>query len=143
MPLYAEEKLLYNIRYTIMGGVAVNCMKCGRETKADDVFCLECLDHMERHPVPENMLVYVPSAKDRAAAAKKKTVTHPVVSVEEQVKRLHRKIEMHRLLLILFMGATIFFGILSIETLHELKLSNLIGKNYTTVIATGATDNVD
>lgn len=140
MPLYAEEKLLYNGRYTTMGGVAVNCMKCGRETKSDDVFCTECLEHMERHPVPENVLVYVPSAKDREAAAKKKTVTLPVVSAEEQVKRLHRKVEMHRLLLILFMGATIFFGILSMETLHELKLSNLIGKNYTAVVAAEEVD---
>ena len=123
-----------------MGGVAVNCMKCGRETKDDDVFCLECLDHMERHPVAENMLVYVPTAKDRAAAEKKLTVTHPVISEEDQVKRLHRKVEILRLLVILFVGASLFFGILSMETLHELKLSNLIGKNYTTIIATEAAD---
>ena len=140
MPLYAGEKLLYNIRYTIMGGVAVYCMKCGRETKSDDVFCQECLEHMKRHPVPENMLVYVPTAKDRAAAEKNHTVAHPVVTQEDQVKKLHRKVEILRLLVILFVGASLFFGILSLETLHELKLSNLIGKNYTTVIATEAAD---
>ena len=121
----------------------MNCMKCGRETKSDVVFCRECLEHMERHPIAENMLVYVPTEKDRAAAVKKTTVAHPVVSAEDQVKRLHRKVEILRLLLILFMGASLFFGVLSAETLHELKLTNLIGKNYTAVVATGAADAAD
>ena len=31
MPLYEAGKLLYNEFDTKMGGVAVNCMKCGRE----------------------------------------------------------------------------------------------------------------
>ena len=118
----------------------MNCMKCGRETKQDAVFCRECLEHMERHPIPEHMLVYVPTDKDRAAAVRKSAEAHPVISPEDEVKRLHRKVEILRLLVILFMGATLFFGILSAETLHELKLSNLIGKNYTTVVSTGATD---
>ena len=42
----------------------MNCMKCGRETKEDAVFCEDCLDHMNRHPVPPNTLVYVPTEKD-------------------------------------------------------------------------------
>ena len=123
-----------------MGGVAVNCMKCGRETKSDDVFCLECLDHMERHPVAENMLAYVPTEKDRAAAAKKLTVAHPVISEEEQVKRLQRKNHVLSLLVIVFLAVSAFFAVLSIETLHELNVKDLIGKNYTTVVATEAAD---
>ena len=117
----------------------MNCMKCGRETKIDNIFCSECLDHMERHPVAENVLVYVPSEKDRAAANKHK-IEHPVVSADDQVKRLHRKVERLRLLVILFMAATMFFAVLSMETLHELNVMNLIGKNYTTVVTTDPTD---
>ena len=117
----------------------MNCMKCGRETKGDAVFCDECLDHMERHPVAENVLVYVPSEKDRVAANKHK-IENPVVSADDQVKRLHRKVERLRLLVILFMAATMFFAVLSMETLHELNVMNLIGKNYTTVVATDPTD---
>ena len=120
----------------------MNCMKCGRETKTDNIFCPECLDHMERHPVAENVLVYVPSEKDRVAANKHK-IEHPVVSADDQVKRLHRKVERLRLLVILFLAATMFFAVLSMETLHELKLTNLIGKNYTAVVSTGATGSTD
>ena len=131
---------MYNVRHTIRGGVAVNCMKCGREIKSDAVFCRECLEHMEKYPIPEHTLVYVPSEKDRAAAVRKSAEVHPGVSAEDVAKRLHRKVEALRLLVILFMAATLFFGILSVETLHELKLSNLIGKNYTPVVATERVD---
>ena len=140
MPLYVGEKLLYNIMYMIVGGAAVNCMKCGRETKSDAVFCAECLEHMERHPVAENVLVYVPTEKDREAAAKKLTVAHPVISEEEQLKRLHRKNHALSLLVILFMAVSAFFAVLSIETLHELNVKDLIGKNYTAVVSTESTD---
>ena len=143
MPLYVPGKLLYNIKYLIMGGAAVNCMKCGRETKSDAVFCRECLEHMEKYPISDHTLVYVPTEKDRAASVKNIPAAHPAVSVEDQVKRMHRKVEILRLLLILFMGASLFFGVLSAETLHELKLTNLIGKNYTAGVATGAADAAD
>ena len=117
----------------------MNCMKCGRETKSDAVFCRECLEHMERHPVAEHALVYVPTEKDRAAV-KKHTAAHPVVSMEDQMKKLQRRNHVLRLLVIFFMGLSLFFGVLSIETIHELKLSHLIGQNYTSVVATEAAD---
>lgn len=139
MTLYAEGKLLYNGYDVTMGGVAVNCMKCGRETKEDAVFCEECLEHMERYPVPDHTLVYVPSEKDRAAA-KKHTTTHTVVSAEDQVKRFKREADWLRLMVILFALLSMFLGIVSMETLNELKLTGLIGKNYTSVVATEAAD---
>ena len=122
-----------------MGGVAVNCMKCGRETKADAVFCEDCLEHMERHPVPPNTLVYVPSEKDRVAVKKHITV-RPVVTAEEQIKRLNKRIQTLGLLLALALGAVVFFGLLSADTLHELSMSNLIGKNYTAITSSATLD---
>lgn len=118
----------------------MNCMKCGRETKSDDVFCQDCLEHMERHPVPENMLAYVPTEKDRSAAVKKHAVTHTIVSTDDQVKRLQRETDWLRLMVILFAVLSMFLGIVSMETLNELKISNLIGKNYKTVVATDSVD---
>ena len=115
-----------------MGGVAVNCMKCGRETKEDAVFCEDCLDHMNRHPVPPNTLVYVPSEKDRAAV-KKHVAVHPVATAEDQIKRLNRKVQTLGLLLALAVGVVIFFGLLSADALHELSVSGFMGKNYTTI----------
>ena len=122
-----------------MGGVAVNCMKCGRETKGDAVFCDDCLDHMERHPVPANTLVYVPTEKDRASV-KKHSNLPPVVKAEEQVKRLTKKVHVLGLLLALFIGATVFFGLLSVDTLHELSVTKFIGKNYTSITSSATLD---
>ena len=130
---------MYNGPDMTMGGVAVNCMKCGRETKVDAVFCDECLEHMDRHPVPPNTLVYVPSEKDRASA-KKHSNLPPVVTAEDQVKRLTKKVHVLGLLLALFVGATVFFGLLSVDTLHELSVTKFIGKNYTSVTSSATLD---
>ena len=122
-----------------MGGVAVNCMKCGCETKEDAVFCEECLDHMNRHPVPPNTLVYVPSEKDRAAT-KKHAISHPVMTSEEQIKRLNRRVHGLSLLVALLMGLVVFLGLLSLDTLQQLNVTNLIGKNYTTITSSATLD---
>ena len=122
-----------------MGGVAVNCMKCGRETKEDAVFCEECLEHMARHPVPANTLVYVPSEKDRAAS-KKHIVSHPVMTHEDQIKRLNRKVQTLSLFLALAVGVAIFLGLLSADALHELSVSDFMGKNYTTITSSATLD---
>ena len=139
MPLYEAGKLLYNEFDTKMGGVAVNCMKCGRETTADAVFCDDCLDHMARHPVPANTLVYVPNDKDRAAV-KKSSAVLPVITAEEQVKRLTRKVHGLGLLLALALGAVVFFALLSADALHELSVSDFIGKNYTSITSSATMD---
>lgn len=110
----------------------MNCMKCGRETKEDAVFCEDCLEHMDRHPVPPNTLVYVPTEKDRAAT-KKHTVSHPVMTSEDQIKRLNRRIHGLGLLVALLLGVTIFLGLLSVDSLRQINMTNLIGKNYTTI----------
>ena len=115
-----------------MGGVAVNCMKCGRETKEDAVFCEDCLEHMDRYPVPPNTLVYVPSEKDRMVT-KKHTVSHPVVNQDDQIKRLNRRVHGLGLLVALMLGLVIFLGLLSVDSLRQINMTNLIGKNYTTI----------
>ena len=117
----------------------MNCMKCGREIKEDAVFCEECLDHMERHPVPPNTLVYVPTEKDRAAVKKQKAAS-PVITAEDQVKRLNRKVHTLGLLLALALGAVVFLGFLSIDALHELSMSDFIGKNYTAITSSATMD---
>ena len=117
----------------------MNCMKCGRETKEDAVFCDECLEHMERHPVPPNTLVYVPSEKDRAAV-KKHTTTPMIVTAEDQVKKLNRRIHVMGLLLALLLGSTIFFGLLSLDTIRELNMTNFVGKNYTAITSSATMD---
>ena len=122
-----------------MGGVAVNCMKCGRETQADAVFCEDCLDHMERHPVPPNMLVYVPSEKDRHSVKKHGTGT-PIITAEDQIKHLNKKIHSQRLVIALFFCVIMFLTLLSMDVVHELNVSKFAGKNYTSITSSATVD---
>ena len=117
----------------------MNCMKCGRETKEDAVFCEECLEHMNRHPVPPNTLVYVPTEKDRATV-KKHSAALPATTTEDTIKRLNKKVQILGLLFALAMGAAIFFGLLSADALHELSVSDFMGKNYTTITSSATVD---
>ena len=117
----------------------MNCMKCGRETQANEIFCEDCLDHMQRHPVPPNTLVYVPTEKDRASV-KKHAASHPVVTAEDQLKRLNRKVHGLWLLLMLTLGAAVFFALLSLDTIHEMNVANFMGKNYTAITSSATVD---
>ena len=47
------------------GGDAVSCMRCGKETEVDQVFCDECLTDMERHPVKPGTPIQLPQRETR------------------------------------------------------------------------------
>ena len=38
----------------------MSCMRCGKETEADNVFCNECLEDMKRHPVKPGTPIQLP-----------------------------------------------------------------------------------
>ena len=80
------------------------------------------------------------SQRERPASAKKYSNQPPVVTAEDQVKRLTKKVHVLGLLLALFIGATVFFGLLSVDTLHELSVTKFIGKNYTSVTSSATLD---
>lgn len=37
------------------------CMKCGKKTKEDQVFCTECLEVMEKYPVKRDIHIQLPN----------------------------------------------------------------------------------
>ena len=53
----------------------MNCMKCGRETRGEDVFCQDCLTEMKKYPVDPGTVVLLPRRKD--PSAKKADKRHP------------------------------------------------------------------
>ena len=111
-----------------MGGMAVNCMKCGRENAADQAFCEDCLAEMERYPVRPNTVVQIPK---RPAPTKKSHQRH--ISPEEQIAALRKRCR--RLmtglvvawLIIAALAATVGIAV------YELDFQRLLGQNYSTV----------
>ena len=44
----------------------MNCMKCGREAPDGQVFCGDCLERMQAHPVKPGTPVLLPNKKPAA-----------------------------------------------------------------------------
>ena len=65
----------------------MNCMKCGKETAENQVFCESCLKDMGKYPVNPGTPVHIPSRKERDQDKKpprKKEPTKDEVIAQQQ-----------------------------------------------------------
>lgn len=130
LPLYEGRNLLYNdISIMKMGGIAMNCIKCGQEPEAGQVFCQDCLFDMERHPVRINTPVHIPQQPPKKIVHRR-----PGIPVEEQVKRLKRANQKLILLMVLLAFITTFAVLLSMDVLEQASVYDLWGQNYSIVL---------
>lgn len=113
--------------------MALGCIKCGRDTVSEQVFCLDCLAEMEKYPVRPGTVVQLPIRKTSSAVKKQQTKKRSV-PLEEQVKALKKRCRVLAVLLILVsaIAASLFFP--AVE--HYLETHRKIGQNYNTVTAT-------
>lgn len=75
-----------------------NCIKCGKELSTTKAFCEECLEVMEKYPVPSG----TPLVIHRRSAVPKKAPVKKKLSPEEQVVKLRRTVKQLTALLIVF-----------------------------------------
>lgn len=111
----------------------MSCMKCGRETVSEQVFCLDCLAEMEKYPVRPGTVVQLPLRK-ASPAVKKQPSKKRSVPLEEQVKVLKKRCRM--LLMLLILVAAIAAALVAPAVEHLMEDHFKIGQNYTTVTAT-------
>ena len=119
------------------GCVTMNCMKCGRETAEEQVFCAGCLEEMERYPVKPGTVVHIPSRAETVEVHKTPRRKKPVLPVSEQMTRLRKKLLWTRVALAVML---ILFGILCFavgRVMIEWDTREVIGQNYTAVDAAG------
>lgn len=107
-----------------------NCMKCGKELSTTKAFCEECLEIMEKYPVPSG----TPLVIHRRSAIPKKAPVKKKLSPEEQVVKLRRLIKRLTALLIVF---AIIISIGVIWLIREIKEpgrdpETTKGQNYST-----------
>ena len=108
----------------------MNCMKCGRETISEQVFCPDCLVEMEKYPVRPGTVVQLPMRKT-ASAAKKQPAKKRALPLEDQVKVLKKRC---RILLLLLILVTALAAAMAAPTMEHLKENHFkIGQNYNTV----------
>ena len=111
----------------------MQCLRCGRETDGDQVFCFLCESVMVKQPVKINTVVNIPERPTR-------TRTVPVrkpVRLEEDTAHLHRTILQLRLWVCMLMAALMLcVGVLTWQELSRAK-EPAIGQNYTSIIEFG------
>ena len=112
----------------------MNCIKCGKETVGEDVFCADCLAEMGRYPVQPGTVVLLP--RRRESTAQKKAVKRRTVSPEEQVLVLRKWV----IILALLLVACICAIMLMFEpTMHYIRDEHFeIGQNYSSVAPASA-----
>lgn len=112
----------------------MNCMKCGRETGADQAFCPQCLELAEKCPVRSDVVIRLPDRREaphRRAQPRKRTRTP-----EEQIYRLKR-INHHLITAVcILLLSTILLTTLSIDIFRQLDVQRFLGQNYSTVETT-------
>ena len=107
------------------------CLKCGKETKEDNVFCEACLVMMDRFPVKPGTPVQLPVRP--ASPVKKAAPRKRVLSAEERLQRMRQRVKHLALALVASLLALALTVSLLVHTVSAQKEEDAIGKNYNTV----------
>lgn len=112
----------------------MNCMKCGRETDVNQVFCEECLTEMDKYPVKPGVVVQIPSQPEKKQAHHRRVI----VTAEEQVKHLKKRNHGLILTLVMMAAVVVFLAMLSFKLLEEAGVHKILGQNYSVAVSTEA-----
>lgn len=111
----------------------MNCMKCGKKTKDDHVFCDECLADMTAHPVKSGTVIQIPN-RPSAAAIRRAAAQKRGVPLEEQLEQM-RKTVRYLLLTILALALALCLSIILLLSKPKdtaLPAAEDLGRNYST-----------
>ena len=109
----------------------MNCMKCGREIREEQVFCPKCLELMEQYPVKADIAVQLPRRPE--TPVKKTQPRKKMRTTEEQLQLLKRRNRWLIALAALLLAATLVLAHLSMDYFRQLGVQKFLGQNYSTV----------
>ena len=105
------------------------CIKCGRETRCENIFCDDCLAEMARYPVEPGTVVLLPRRKDSGPS--KKGTKRYTPTPEELTAVLRRQ---RAILLFLLLSCMIAIALMFKPTMHYIRDEHYeIGQNYSSV----------
>jgi len=113
----------------------MQCLKCGKDTSGDHVFCDECLSVMREYPVKPGIPIQLPQRENRAA--EKNPLPRREATPTEQINQLRTTI---RWLLVTVAVLSVMLISTAAMLIHTLERNTVrpntgnsdIGKNYTT-----------
>jgi len=109
----------------------MQCMRCGRDTDMDQVFCQDCLDEMKHYPVKPDTPVILPHYGPNMQL--KKLPAKRTLSSEELTKKLKRRIRLLSALLSVAVVLALAFGYIAVTLYDEYSEKFLPGQNYSAV----------
>lgn len=113
------------------------CMKCGREIEPERVFCPDCLADMEKYPVKPGTVVQIPRRPSQPQLKKGTNYRRqPAVPLEEQIKRLKKRVAVLTCSLILAIAAIAGLCWLVVDQYFENLDKVLPGQNYSSITTT-------
>ena len=110
----------------------MNCVKCGRETAEEQVFCDVCLGEMENYPVKPGTAVHIPTRNPMTEPKKAHPRRKSVLPPSEQIALLKKKLRRTRILAVVLL---LICGSLCLaigRAVEELDIQRLLGQNYHT-----------
>lgn len=107
----------------------MSCLKCGRKTEGEQVFCDSCLQMMDENPVKPGTPVLLPSPKSQIVA-KKQSHRKRALPPEEQVLHLRKAL---RRMYVCVAVLIVVLGMATALLIHEVleQAAPAIGQNYT------------
>jgi len=91
------------------------CLKCGKDTKDERVFCQECLESMDRYPVKPGTAIQL-HRREALATARKVAKNARPVSTEDQVEHLRK--------IVFWMGILLVIAVVLLAVTTGLWLAN-------------------
>ena len=116
----------------------MQCMKCGREIPAGDVFCQECLEDMRKYPIKPGTVVQIPKQP-----ARKTLDRRSIMTPEKKVEQLSRRVRILSWLLVLMTALAICLGALTLSMIREDNPGFAIGQNYSSGLPTEPSDTTE
>lgn len=107
----------------------MQCMKCGREIPAGEVFCEECLAEMAEYPVKPGAVVTLPN-RPKQTTSRKSGGHRSAATLEQQVKKQRKTIRLLCWLLTVTTALLIGVGALTVSLLTDDTDQVQPGQNY-------------
>ena len=109
----------------------MHCLKCGKETADNQVFCVDCLAAMQDYPVKPGAAVHLPH-REAPSLEKKQPARRQILTTETHTAHLRTMVRwLTAIIAVLSILLCATAGML-IHTLENQSASQTIGKNYTT-----------
>ena len=106
----------------------MNCLKCGRETAAEQIFCQDCLLEMEKYPVKPGTVVQLPHRRETPVLRRSK---RRILSSEEHIRQLQKRVRI--LAAMLFLCVLLIVALLIPALEHLTEVHYLPGQNYSSM----------